>query len=468
MKKLVKSGLSLLLVLYITQFSTLTVIADMNSEFPVNSNGVTTGYTGAGGAVIIPTSVKNINIGFYGRKDITSIIIPDSVTSILGSFRDCTGLSSVIMADSVSYMGYNVFENCASLTNVTISNSMETIPYNTFGGCSSLENINIPTGVKSIGDYAFYGCTSLKNIYIPSSVTSIGNYTFGDCTSLTSIVIPRSVTSIGADAFTYIKRGFISVGDKPSEQKKISLKTIYGEPNSYAQTYASENNVPFKIYKPTPKISIVSLDHVPFVEGDNNEFYISAKGYTGQVQYQLFYIQESIMKEWKLIDNANMTNGWTNPIDAQTPINVDISGLNLKADKYRFAIRVRRVGVKGLKENSYGDYDDAYPFNLDVVKNADIKLSDNINIEKTNFTKSENLVINGVGNLSKDIQYKLHLFDVKNNKWLTDLTEYNTNINYGLKDIPVGTYIVDIWAKNANSMNKYDGWKLKIITITEK
>ena len=215
----------------------------------------------------------------------------------------------------------------------------------------------------------------------------------------------------------------------------------------------------------TPKIGIVSLDHVAFVQGNNNEFYISAKDYTGQVQYQLFYIQESVMKEWRLINNQDMVNGWTNPMDAQAPTIVDISSLSLKTDKYRFAIRVRRVGVKGLHENKYGDYDDAYPFNLDVVKNTTVELSGNMNIEKTNFSKSENLVINGVGSLTKDIQYKLHLFDVKNNKWLTDLTGYNTSVNYSLKNIPEGTYIVDLWAKNINSKNKYDGWKLKTITV---
>ena len=219
---------------------------------------------------------------------------------------------------------------------------------------------------------------------------------------------------------------------------------------------------------PTPKIAIVSLEHVPFVEGDNNKFYISAKGYIGKVQYQLFYIQESVMKEWKLINNVDMSDGWTKPIDAQTPIDIDISSLNLKADKYRFAIRVRRVGVKGLKENKYGDYDDSYPFNLNVVKNENIKLSGDMNIEKTNFLRSENLVIKGVGDLSKDLQYKLHLFDVKNSKWLTDLTEYSTNIDYSLKGIPAGIYIVDLWAKNTNSTKKYDGWKLKVITIEEK
>lgn len=214
-----------------------------------------------------------------------------------------------------------------------------------------------------------------------------------------------------------------------------------------------------------PKVAIVSLEHVPFVQGDNNSFYISAKNYSGDVQYQLFYIQESVMKEWKLIDNADMTNGWTKAINAQTPITVDISNLNLKADYYRFAIRVKRVGVKGLKQNPYGDYDDAYPFTQKVEKDSIVKLNGEMNIQKTTFTRNENLAINGVENSLKDLQYKLHLFDVKKSEWLKNLTEYSSSTQFNLNSIPEGTYIVDLWAKNNKSNNNYDGWKLKIINI---
>ncbi|MBZ9635674.1 trypsin-like peptidase domain-containing protein [Clostridium sp. FP1] len=215
----------------------------------------------------------------------------------------------------------------------------------------------------------------------------------------------------------------------------------------------------------TPKVSIVSLEHSPFINGDKNEFYISAKNYTGQVQYQLFYLQESVMKDWKLINNVDMINGWTNPIDAQAPIIVDITNLNLKADKYRFAIRVRRVGVKGLNQNKYGDYDDAYPLHFEVFKNAKIELNGSMEIGKTQLSQEDILTINGVENTPLEVEYKLHLFDVKNNKWLTNLTDYNMNVNYNLKNIPEGTYIADLWAKNNESQNKYDGFKLKVITI---
>ncbi|MBZ9687206.1 DUF5050 domain-containing protein [Clostridium estertheticum] len=215
-----------------------------------------------------------------------------------------------------------------------------------------------------------------------------------------------------------------------------------------------------------PQVSIVSLDHVPFVEGDNNEFYIASKDYTGKVQYQLFYTCETTMgSKWQLINNIDMSNGWTRPVDAFQPQKVDISNLKLSADYYRFAIRVKRVGVKGAYSNSYGDYDSAYPFTMDVLKTSEINLNGNMIINKNNLTNSDSLVIQGTSTDTSNIQYKLHLYDVKNNKWMTNLTEYSDTIKYNLSKIPAGTYIVDVWGKNVGSTNKYDGWKLSVINV---
>ena len=216
-----------------------------------------------------------------------------------------------------------------------------------------------------------------------------------------------------------------------------------------------------------PKVAIVSLDHYPFVEGDKNEFFISSEKYTGLVQYQLFYTCQTTMgSNWELINNEQMENSWTKPVNAHEPIKVDISSLNLKSDFYRFAIRVRRVGVEGRYKNQYGDYDDAYPFNVTVSKEADINLGGNMVLSKTDFAKNDNLIISGVENIAKDTQYKLHFYDVVNNKWFTNLTDYTDKIDYDLSDLPIGTYVVDLWCKNSNSTKKYDGWKLKVINIT--
>ena len=139
--------------------------------------------------------------------------------------------------------------------------------------------------------------------------------------------------------------------------------------------FTYKNSIVTKAIDNIPKVSIVSLDHSPFIEGDTNEFYIASNDYTGEVQYQLFYTCEATMgSNWKIIVNEDMIYGWTKPSNAKEPVKVNITNLDLKSEYYRFSIRVRRVGVQGKYSNKYGDYDNAYPFTISVVKNANINL----------------------------------------------------------------------------------------------
>ena len=65
--------------------------------------------------------------------------------------------------------------------------------------------INIPEGVSDIGDRAFVGCKALLEIHIPKTVSVIGEYAFWECSSV----------------------------------------SIHAPSGSYAETYATENNIPF-------------------------------------------------------------------------------------------------------------------------------------------------------------------------------------------------------------------------------
>ncbi len=187
-----------------------------------------TGYTGAGGAVVIPRTINNLPVTTIGPEafedfsSITSVAIPNSVTDIgYGAFYHCTGLSSVAIPGSVTFIGNYAFQDCLGLSSVAISNGVTTIGEGAFLYCYSLTNAVIPGTVTSIGYEAFEYCTNLSSLVISNGVQSIGDDAFYDCSSLTNLTIPSTVTSIGYEAFEYctnlsslvISSGVQSIGD---------------------------------------------------------------------------------------------------------------------------------------------------------------------------------------------------------------------------------------------------------------
>ena len=196
----------------------------------------------------IPKGVTAIgNWAFAACFELESISIPEGVTSIgQHAFDECTFLRSIDIPDSVSSIGWGAFFRCSDLTSITIPYGVTSIQEWAFGYCESLVSINIPASVISIGEAAFKECSKLSSVNIPDGITSIGWGTFYGCSSLASIYIPDSVTSIGQQAFS----------------GRSSDLTIYGEPGSCAEIYASEQGIPFnteyyeEVILPTLLISV--------------------------------------------------------------------------------------------------------------------------------------------------------------------------------------------------------------------
>ncbi len=186
--------------------------------YTVSGSEVTiTGYTGAGGAVVIPDTIAGmpvVSIGaqaFYAKSAITSIAIPNSVMSIGNdAFMGCTGLTTVTIPSSVASMGsalysgwpipiYNPFppfSNCTGLTRIDVDannpnfSSHDGVLYDKsqtkliqFPG-GRIGGFAIPGSVTQIGAEAFRGCAGLTSVIFPAGVMFIDSFAFGGCSHL--------------------------------------------------------------------------------------------------------------------------------------------------------------------------------------------------------------------------------------------------------------------------------------------
>jgi hypothetical protein len=168
----------------------LTLPAAVQAQFTYRTNHGTitiTGYTGSGGAVVIPSSTNGYPVtsigdsAFGGYNNLTSITIPDSVTSIgYTAFWYCTSLASVTIGTNVTWIGMSAFYGCTSLTNITIPDSVTYIGFSAFEACTSLTTVTIGTGVTDISGEAFSSCSSLTGVYFRGDAPSLAHHTFHD------------------------------------------------------------------------------------------------------------------------------------------------------------------------------------------------------------------------------------------------------------------------------------------------
>jgi len=215
-------------VLFLALFS-VSAQAQSASDFTTSSDGngglIITGYTGAGGAVSIPSTITNETVtgigasAFFGSRTLTSITIPNTVTSIgEDAFAACEGLSGVTIPSSVTSIGDGAFVLCnglsgfsvdpananySSVNGVLFDKNQRTLIQYPVAKAYSNPSYVVPPNVTSIGDSAFQNCGQLTKVTIANSVTSIGPNAFYVCSKLTSVTIPDSVTSIGDDAFQF-------------------------------------------------------------------------------------------------------------------------------------------------------------------------------------------------------------------------------------------------------------------------
>jgi len=193
-----------------------------------SATGTITGYTGSGGAVVIPSSINGVAVRAIGNNafksnPLTSITIPSGVTSIgNGAFYYCTELTSVTIPESVTSLGaysfssggggsivsfqweYGAFDNCYSLTSVTIPTWLISEFANKFSGYSNLALTITGTGYLTDGAFAttfrqssneWTDCSKIISITLGDGIAAIGPNAFSGCSGVTSITLGAGVGS---------------------------------------------------------------------------------------------------------------------------------------------------------------------------------------------------------------------------------------------------------------------------------
>lgn len=166
----------------------------------------------------IPDGVKEIfGWCFAGNKSIETVILPSSITTLN---QNCLGAQfKKIIVDND-----NIYFSSDEHGVLFDKNKTSLLCYPRGNEATSY---NVPDGVKTISDESVSYSQNLTRVTLSDTVESIGRFAFNFCKNL-EIYIGPGVTMINANSFSNCAK----------------LK-IFGYSDSYAETYAGENNIPF-------------------------------------------------------------------------------------------------------------------------------------------------------------------------------------------------------------------------------
>ena len=211
--------------IYFYDSETLQVIAPVNSETHLPSNGVyLKGINKIGNSAF--KSCKGIRTVFFGEDD-PEYMENANVAIESDAFKSCTSLSDVTVPKGT--LGTGVFSACHNLTSIKFDDSYKKIPDNTLSDINGELSITFPADLEEIGAYACRGdvinemnlssCSKLKTIgeYAFSNTYmkgTIGDFTgcealeqigreafFGSSFESGGIVLPESVKRLGCSVF---------------------------------------------------------------------------------------------------------------------------------------------------------------------------------------------------------------------------------------------------------------------------
>ena len=424
----------------------------------VNNSVTIDSYIGSDSVVIVPDNINGYDVTEIGGSafarctNVKEIKLPETLETIENyAFGSCTGLESIKIPSKVKTIGEKAFGYCSSLKEINLPESIETlglgfivgtqieeiqIPKSLKSGSSALyganelkkvefeegtetiitgicevnyfdysenkiEEIIIPDGVTEIESFAFVGCTNVKEIKLSETLETIGDSAFGNCTGLESIKIPSKVKTIGYHAFEYCSSLKMIILPESVESIEIDAFfkcneefTIYGYEGTYAQQYANENNIPFKL------VDDEDFDDNNYIYGNltlidplNWQIGIDGVKYNLDSSYELTYevkllVQESDKRVVCGIKDGNV-NGIYRLSDVAT-INIKLSTDPSKLVYQNGKMNVSKFAVQAdVQYLIDGKYNLPYSIRKQIYKDiANIELktqSDGINFGKSGW-----------------------------------------------------------------------------------
>lgn len=157
----------------------------------VGSNATIVSYSGAGGDVVIPSTV--------GGHDVKQVGIGESYGYI---FQANVTVNNLVISEGITKISTDAFYQRNLTGTLTLPSTLTSIGTQAFYGCAGLTGaLIIPSGV-SLSTDSFFGCTGLTSVILPDNITMMPNRVFQNCMGLTgALIIPSTVTYIGSDSF---------------------------------------------------------------------------------------------------------------------------------------------------------------------------------------------------------------------------------------------------------------------------
>lgn len=167
--------------------------------------------------VIVDPGITTIGSKAFSGLDLESIVIPYSVTEIYEkAFYECTGLSNIFLPSSIRTIYSDAFKYCY-IPDIYFEGSQE-----------EWDNIAIMWGNNSLQESTIHFNIQTINLSVPSDTVSIESEAFKGLQDGLTVYIPATTLSIAPDAFSGVK-----------------FLTIYGTPDTAAETFANEQGYRF-------------------------------------------------------------------------------------------------------------------------------------------------------------------------------------------------------------------------------